>query len=244
MQEILGLNQLNQLGHKSVIKSKAFEINQVRLGPSIKQTFLIDDPILGQYKVNILIPDSLHESSPIVIANHGHGDSADSFINHRVFGELEILSPIIVVPEYRAMRRIQEKQISQKLFKYGIFMMGVRINECLKSLELVKKLFPGQRKIFTIGHSGGSNISLLSSWILHEFSACIIDYRSTFFTDWSNFCCEGIPKLKNSIKWLSKFLNSLEDSNEKLEGDKDKILSLIQLGVNLNSLKILSLILE
>lgn len=202
LQEILGLNKLSQLSDKSLIKTKAFEINQVRLGRSIKQTFLIDDPILDQYKVHILIPDSLDENSPIVIANHGHGGSADSFINHKVIRVMRLSNPIIVVPEYRAMRRIQEKQISQKLFQYGIFMMGVRINECLKSLELTRKLYPGQRNIFTIGHSGGSNISLLSSWILNDITACIIDYQSGFFTNWSDFCCEGIPQLKNSVKWL------------------------------------------
>ena len=64
------------------------------------------------------------------------------------------------------MRNLKEVEISQKLFGYGLSLMGVRILECLNILDLVENLYPCERKIGLIGHSGGSAIVSILAWIV------------------------------------------------------------------------------
>ena len=200
LKEKLGITKLGNFAKaQNCIASEFF---QEESKDYLERKFLIRDPIVGKFEVSILSPTRLSEKSPILLALHGHGGSADDFKDVDFVRELISKGTIVVIPNFRAMENLQEVKISQQLFSYGFSLMGVRIYECFKILNLVKKLFPSQRKIGLIGHSGGSAIASLLAWIVPNIAACAIDYTSTFRRSWKTFCCEGIPELHNNGSWI------------------------------------------
>ncbi len=200
LKEKLGIVKLEELGRRRA--PIATEFFQEESKHYLERKFLITDSIVGKFEVSILSPGRLSNKSPILLALHGHGGSADDFKDVDFIRELASKGTIVVIPNFRAMQNLEEVQISRKLFRYGFSLMGVRIYECLRILNLVKKLFSGKRKIGLIGHSGGSAIASLLAWMVPNVEACAIDYESTFRRSWKTFCCEAIPELHNNGSWL------------------------------------------
>lgn len=196
----LGLDKLNDLNHDQ--KVKAVENSQSDLGDYIERSFIIDDYLVGQYKVLVCSPHTVTEKTPILMTFHGHGGTASDAL-YPFVEDLLSEGVIVVIPDFRAMQNLHEVKISQNLFSMGLSLMGVRIYESLQTLKLIRKLYPSDRKIGLLGHSGGSTIAHILAWITNAFSVCVTDHDSNFHRIWEQFCCEGIPELYRSSKWLS-----------------------------------------
>ena len=233
LKKVLGIDRLDSMRSGKAIR--VCEISQKIQDGFVRQTFIIEDPLLGEFKVLILRPGRVTDDAPILVANHGHGGTSDSFANRDIIGELATKNLIIVVPEYRAMLNDFEIKLSKSLFQRDIFLMGVRIIECLLSIDLATKLFPGTRKLAMIGHSGGSMTSLLASWILGKVEACIIDHQADFKLAWINFCCEGIPPLQNALTWLysPQPIFSLKSFPYNFVPEEEELIQFIQAALSL-----------
>ncbi|MEE2924984.1 MAG: hypothetical protein VX619_09430 [bacterium] len=198
--EKLGMSKLEKLAkHNSLIATEFLQKNHKNY---LERKFFIEDAIVGKFEVSILDSGRSSEQSPVLLALHGHGGSASNFMDVDFIEELVSRGTIVVLPNFRAMRNLEEVQVSQKLFSYGLSLMGVRIRECINILKLVEKLYQGKRRIGLVGHSGGSAIARLLAWIVPSVKACAIDYESTFRRTWINFCCEGLPELYNKGSWI------------------------------------------
>ena len=201
IKEKLGIPKLEKLNKQN--KSHATEFFQEDHEDYLERKFVIEDSILGKFEVSILDSGNLSNQTPVLVALHGHGGAAGDFIDTDFIDQLAREGTIVVLPNFRAMRNLKEVAISQKLFSYGLSLMGVRILECLKILNLVESLYPGDRKIGLIGHSGGSAIARILAWIVPSVNACAIDYDSSFRCAWNKFCCEALPALHNEGSWIS-----------------------------------------
>lgn len=196
----LGLDKLNKLNIDQ--KVTAVENSQSDLGEYIERSFIVDDYLVGQYKVLVCSPQIVNQNTPILITFHGHGGTASDAL-YPFVEDLISEGVVVVIPDFRAMENLEEVQVSQNLFSMGLSLMGVRIYECLQTLKLVKKLFPNKRKIGLLGHSGGSTIAYILAWISQNFLVCATDHDSNFHRGWDKFCCEGIPELFRNSRWLS-----------------------------------------
>ena len=201
IKEKLGIPNFEKLNKQN--KPHATEFFQKDHDDYLERKFFIEDSILGKFEVSILDSGNLSDQTPVLLALHGHGGAAGDFMDTDFIEELAREGTIVVLPNFRAMRNLKEVEISQKLFSYGLSLMGVRILECLNILNLVENLYPGDRKIGLIGHSGGSAIARILAWIVPSVNSCAIDYDSSFRCAWNKFCCEALPALHNEGSWIS-----------------------------------------
>ena len=153
------MSKLEKLAkHNSLIATEFLQKNHKNY---LERKFFIEDAIVGKFEVSILDSGRSSEQSPVLLALHGHGGSASNFMDVDFIEELVSRGTIVVLPNFRAMRNLEEVQVSQKLFSYGLSLMGVRIRECINILKLVEKLYQGKRRIGLVAHSDGSAIARL-----------------------------------------------------------------------------------
>lgn len=163
------------------------------------RSIVVQDPLVGDFLCKLLIPNHVPgERFPSLLALHGHGGNADSFARRELVEEIVRLGVVVAIPHFRAMRNQYEANIGRKLLNLGFPLMGIRIYECLRVLEITRSLSMVQpEKIAVMGHSGGSTIAQLLSYVEDDFRACVSDHDSSFHRSHDEICCEGIPPLSH-----------------------------------------------
>jgi hypothetical protein len=161
-----------------------------------EQDLLFDDPLVGRFKGILLVPHG-KGPFPVVVAIHGHPDSAEVYLGSYHGNEFPKHGMAILAITLRAMAiDASEHQITHDLLRGGFDLVAMRVYETLVARRYARHrtdLDPG--RVGLIGHSGGSSASNLTVRIEPGFRAFVSDnqvdwYRSDPF---ESYHCETAP---------------------------------------------------
>jgi|GEM_PF-2452309 hypothetical protein len=178
----------------------------------IQRRLLIKDDLIGSFEARLLLPPSPKRKHPAILGLHGHGGSTMDFSQRSLSVELAREGYFLLSPQFRAMRRIYEAELSRELVKRGSRLMGVRLYEVFLGFEILRSLpLVDQQRIGMLSHSGGSLIANLFTRVFLEadgvsstIKALVFDYKSGFLGEWNDLCCESLPALHTWKQLLQK----------------------------------------
>jgi hypothetical protein len=175
----------------------------------LSQFILVRDPLVGEFFCQLLLPFHVDDDRfPALLALHGHGENAESFSERSLIQNLVLQGVVVIIPWFRAMRRIYEDEINPKLMRLGFPLMGIRIYEALRAIEVLKNLkIVDLDRLGVIGHSGGSSIASLVSYCTPAIKACVSDYETSFGENQDSGCCEHLPKLRGIASQIHEITN-------------------------------------
>jgi len=176
-----------------------------------ERSLLFDDPLVGQFKALLLLPQGQGFVPPVpaVIAIHGHSDDAVVYRDQYHGADYPGRDYAILILTMRAMSVDRaEHAVSKKLLRHGFTLAGLHVYETLLGLKYLRHLAGiDPERIGLIGHSGGSSIGDLTIRIEPRFAVFVTDhavnwYRSAFF---ELYHCETVPALYPIHKAINNF---------------------------------------
>ncbi|OGS13262.1 MAG: hypothetical protein A2234_03215 [Elusimicrobia bacterium RIFOXYA2_FULL_58_8] len=157
----------------------------------------LTDPQAGEFFALLLFPDKAAAQYPAIVGLHGHGGAPDTGIGIAMAREGFAVALIY----FRAMNGGRaEKTSTEKLYANGFTLMGLRVYETLLLVKYLKSAgFIDPGRIGIMGHSGGTSVARLVSWLNPGFYAAAYDMRVSFLRRFEDrpegVHCETIPAL-------------------------------------------------
>ena len=162
-----------------------------------KKRLLFRDPWVGRFPAILLLPAG-EGPFPSVVAIHGHGQSADTFLED--FPEVVRLQQqgfAILIPTLRAVNAdANEDRVCRAFLQRGFTLLGLHVYEALLCRKYLAYLFGAQMPCGLLGHSGGSVDSSLIIRLVDDFDAAVTDAVGYFIADYHGLIIdEAVPKL-------------------------------------------------
>jgi hypothetical protein len=164
----------------------------------VKKTLLFRDPWVGAFKGYLLLPAGAGPF-PSVVAVHGHGQSAESYLQD--FPEvlqLQRLGFAVLVITLRLDNADEhEDRLCRAFLRRGLTMLSVHVYEVLLGRKYLAHLFGEQTAGGLLGHSGGSiDITVAIRVAAEAFDAAVVDAVGYFIGDWNaKIIDEAVPTL-------------------------------------------------
>ena len=180
-------------------------IGETLLDEYVQQDYKITHKLLGSFPVMLLLPERTSGKSPAILGLHGHGGSMEDFRDILMGAELARAGYVVLIPRFRAMYNLYEREIARDLISRGHYLMSLRVLEMIivtGALEAHPQV--DSQKIGILAHSGGSSVAHLLARIHPVYSACVSDYDSSYHFPWEEICCETVPALAR----LSREINN------------------------------------
>ncbi len=171
----------------------AFEKEEDAKGLKTQKAF-VSDPLVGLLPLELVY--GACASSDAVLLLHGHADTPTDMYRRigRYLAEKGFFAAAL---NFRAMSDgIEESRVALTLSDGGFPLMGFRVYETLLAVKALKAL--GARRVFVVGHSGGSIAAILARQVSGAINKISVDadYPIDYDVNQPYFHCMKIPELK------------------------------------------------
>ncbi|MDP8254660.1 MAG: hypothetical protein P9M14_02830 [Candidatus Alcyoniella australis] len=176
----------------------------------IEQELLFNDEWIGEFKAVFAFPTDV-ESYPVVIARHGHGESARDFYDRRNYYQLPLAGYAVIIPYSRAFcgNLTDEHLVTETLLVEGFTFQGLRYLETRLMLKYLQYLdwrygAVDSDRLGIFSHSGGCASVNLTVRIDDFFGAAVVDW-------FDNYCSLSPPLLDSTVPSLWPYGSLVND---------------------------------
>ncbi|MBV8831881.1 MAG: hypothetical protein JO108_21945 [Acidobacteriaceae bacterium] len=169
--------------------------------PYRQRELLFTDAYVGTFKGILLTPPTqvgVPANYPVVLALHGHGDTAETYRDTYFGTEYPKNGLGILILTLRAMDPWLGEHIPwEQLIRNGFNLMGMRVYEALIGLKYLS-CNPEVKRLGLIGHSGGSSTGNLVVRVTpYPVAAYVSDYQIDYakLDAPEPYHCETIPRI-------------------------------------------------
>lgn len=181
-------------------------------GQYLEREVVLCDQYVGFFRALLFVPDA-DPPHPAILAFHGHGQSAESYIDEYDGGEFASRGWALMVVEFRADDwACIEHELAERLLLEGFMLKAIRIYEGLLALKYLNYLSEiDNERIGLIGHSGGSTTGNLLAALDVHIGAYVSDWHTDYCPNPGSYCTEDslwdehVPELYPLHRFINDF---------------------------------------